>query len=74
MLPAHRGIFSQNLRQKLKICVDKNVLKCINLKMTELKFTFLNTLVCALLCVYFFFFSNILLLSKFEIMLICVGL
>ena len=40
MVPAHRGIFSQNLRHKLKIRVDKNVLKCINLKMTELKFTF----------------------------------
>jgi len=55
MVPAHRGIFSQNLRHKLKIRVDKKVLKCIKLKMTELKFTFLNTLVCVLLSVYFFF-------------------
>jgi len=34
MLPAHRGIFSQILRHKLKIRVNKNFLKCINLKMT----------------------------------------
>jgi len=53
MVLAYRGIFSQNLHHKWKICLNKNVLKCIYLKLTRVQLTFLNYVVCALfLCVF----------------------
>jgi len=68
------AFFCQNLCHKFKICLNKNVLKGIYLKLTGVHFTFLNYVVCALFSCVFEMFSYILLLSKFEIILICVGI
>ena len=48
MVSAYRGIYCQNLRHKLKLCLNKNVLKCSYWKLTVVNFTFLNSAVCAI--------------------------